>query len=354
MSRSCFKLTRRLRRILFIGSILVALIVFLPGTLIGSNEIAPMDATSNMQKSREMDLPLLRRKPTRIAIMIQVPATSLVPWAKVFGAMETRHDIDAFLLAFQRQPTAEEIATAFNASNEVLVEAWYEPSTTWTTGRNFLARAAYAREVARGAKYRYWVFMDEELLQCEGCRHHIPPGGWKLPEGDFEYGKINGTGMTACCMDFIVRAGLLAPYKFVALSRPYSHVHEDEGAVFDPSKNRIFRGVGCADGKFAGLHRDAVPVLLPYIAHFGECLFWGVYSLSHSILVTHTPAPPTLCLSDHGRFIFVDGEPASAVVRTRHGAIRCYHFSSCAPSFHPHVGLLLGNAFLAHPSITVA
>ena len=130
----------------------------------------------------------------RLALMLQLPATSLVPWAKVLGAMETRHEIDAFLLLFQREATSDEAAAAGASANGALAAAWHVPKTTWTTGRNELARAAYAREVTRGARYRYWIFMDEELLQCSGCRHHIPPGGWVLPEGEFTYGKINGTG----------------------------------------------------------------------------------------------------------------------------------------------------------------
>lgn len=67
-------------------------------------------------------------------------------------------------------------------------------------------------------------------------------------------------------MDYIVRS-MLGPYNFASFSRPYH-----EGTLVDalsPAADRLFQRSDCTDGKFAGIHRDAAPVLLPYISRFG-------------------------------------------------------------------------------------
>ena len=70
-------------------------------------------------------------------------------------------------------------------------------------------------------------------------------------------------------MDFIVRK-MLGPYNFAIFARPNSHIHEPSDGIVDPASDHMFRRADCTDGKFAGMHRDAVPVLLPYVADFGE------------------------------------------------------------------------------------
>jgi hypothetical protein len=193
-----------------------------------------------------------------IALLVMLPDTRLEMWAAILGAMQSNPHVEAFFLMWQNPMAPRALAAALNASRGALMSAWHAPSTTWTTGRNTLAQAAYAAEVARGARFRYWAFFDEETLSCLGC-----PDPKELPD------RADHPAAFACCLDFIVSRGLLAPYRYAV----YAMSINTNKRPVTPELERSFREWDCPDAKVAAMHRDAVPVLLPYSDHF-DSISW--------------------------------------------------------------------------------
>jgi hypothetical protein len=177
--------------------------------------------------------------------------------------MKANPYVEAFFLMWQEPPKPEALTSAVDASKGALMSAWHVPDTTWTMGRNILAQAAYAAEVARGARYRYWAFFDEETLWCRGC-----PDPRELPN------PADHIAAYACCIDFIVLGAALAPYGYAMYAQ---NINWNDVEV-TPEVERSFREWDCPDAKVAVMHRDAVPVLLPYSDHF-EKVNWHLSQL---------------------------------------------------------------------------
>ena len=203
----------------------------------------------------ELPSPATRRRvgPPPIAILVMLPSDPM-PWAKVLGALDTNSEVEAYFFMWQSAPTAETVAAANDTSRGVIKAVWHTPGTVWSTGRNALAKAAYAAEVARGAKYRYWVFFDEEIVICTGC-------------------NTSHVGEPACCMDYMIRDVLLGPYNFAMVG-----IHVGPTKVnpepFSDAQSRSFEMHDCPDAKLAAIHRDAAPVLLPYVPDLDQTIGW--------------------------------------------------------------------------------
>lgn len=191
-----------------------------------------------------------KRSSARIAFLLMLPDRLLHQWATILGAMDTKADIEAFFFMWQHPPSPDAVEYARNASRGVLNAAWHVPKTSWAAGRNALAQAAYTAEVERGARFRYWVFFDEEVLACKGC-----------PTVD-----VDAALSAACCLDYIVRGALLAPYGYAV----YAININWNDSPMSPELSRTFSEWDCPDAKLAAIHRDAAPVLLPYATHFDD------------------------------------------------------------------------------------
>ena len=208
-------------------------------------------------KASVVHIPPPTRRTARIAIMVMLPESLLFTWAETIGAMAVNEDVCAFFFMWQAPITDSNFSAAVVASRGALVRAWHVPNTTWTTGRNLLAQAAYAAEVARGVRFLYWVFADEEVQQCANCL--------KGASAD------TATATTAaCCLDFIVQDALLSPYGYAQYStRPHQ-----QGLPFLEAHKRSFLEETCCDAKFAAIHRDAAPILLPYASQYDAESWW--------------------------------------------------------------------------------
>lgn len=194
-----------------------------------------------------------------VAILVMAPA-DLMPWARAFGAMRSR--IDAFMFLWRDAPSAIALDEAYNISKGTLTAVIHEKNTSWSTGRNILARAAYAAEVNRGLQYQYWFFLDEELLWCKGC----------------ERAPSQVSSATACCLDYAVQDVLLGPYNFAMIGVHHMASMENP-EPFTESQARSFNINDCPDAKFAAIHRDAAPILLPYASDFDAVKGWWASQL---------------------------------------------------------------------------
>jgi hypothetical protein len=114
--------------------------------------------------------------------------------------------------------------------------------TTWTTGRNALAKAAYNREREMNRKYSFWTFADADIeLQCVGS-------------GDCfsEYDKF--------------LADLPVNVWATALIR-----HRD----WEATQGMAMVGVQAFDAAWNSIRREAVPILLPYRSDEDSNTWWS-------------------------------------------------------------------------------
>ena len=208
-----------------------------------------------------------RRATPRFALCVQGPAAWLLRWLDVVGAMQYRDDINLFFLSFEG--AIDWSAVNASKARSVLVSV-VEPDTptTWTAGRNALARGVYAAEVARGTSYSHWAFSDADMagVICRGC-----PG-----YGESTLNITTSVSSAACCLDFIVDLSSHAKsevnnYDFAVV---YVKLNEAEVATLslesDADIDRVFVLKDCGDANLNVIDREAATVLLPYIEDFDE------------------------------------------------------------------------------------
>ena len=233
-----------------------------PPTSTGSQTVPRLVPVPPVPKDRpQLHAETLVKRNAFVAILIMLPSDPM-SWGDVLGHMATRSHVDAFVLLWERPSSAQAVAKASALSRGALAAVWHEPGTMWSTGRNSLARAAYAAEVARGSQYRYWLFLDEELPGCRGC----DPDGTQ-PEA------TQAARIAACCLDYAVEDVLLGPYNW-ALVGVHSPPRKESPEPFSDAQARSFELQACPDAKFAAMHRAAAPVLLPYITEFDATAGW--------------------------------------------------------------------------------
>lgn len=99
--------------------------------------------------------------PSQVAISAQGRVDDLNRWMTLYERMQSRKDVALFLLSYDRPYKCP-----------AHIHCFYFPNSTWTTGRNALARKIYAREQQSDRKYKYWGFHDADTwdLACVACR----------------------------------------------------------------------------------------------------------------------------------------------------------------------------------------
>ena len=136
------------------------------------------------------------------------------------------------------------------------------PPSTWTVGRNALARAIFDAEAAAGEAFRFWLFADDDqvLMRCRNACPHVD-------------------GAAACCFDRIL-GNILGPFHFATYAVSYGgdHLADDQPGGEKAEPDRFLRR-DCPDAMFHAIHREAVPILLPYIADLDEHSWWSSQAL---------------------------------------------------------------------------
>jgi hypothetical protein len=126
-------------------------------------------------------------------------------------------------------------------------------SDSYTRGRNHLWRQVYAREVARGQRYAYWVVADGDTsrLRCGNCPAPAQPDA----------------ASAACCLNNLLGVAL-ASSEFGFSSVGASLGDEEASGMAGMPHPRTFVLRDCTDGMLHAMHRDAVPIFLPYHEEF--------------------------------------------------------------------------------------
>jgi hypothetical protein len=108
-----------------------------------------------------MDDLLQAYRSSKVAISVQGRVTDLHLWMLLYKQMYSKADVELFLLSYDQPYKCP-----------AHIYCYYFPNSTWTTGRNALARKIYEREQDTGRAYKYWGFHDADTwdLSCVACR----------------------------------------------------------------------------------------------------------------------------------------------------------------------------------------
>eukprot|EP00884_Botryococcus_braunii_P011378 jgi/Botrbrau1/20240/Bobra.31_1s0033.1 len=208
--------------------------------------------------------------PAKVAVSVQGKVDELQLWMMLYGAMSSRNNVGLYLLSYDKPYKCP-----------AHMHCFYFPNSTWTTGRNALAQKIYQTEQGTGHSYKYWCFHDADTwdLSCVACSG--------IPD------RLN---RSACCFDQYVTF-LLGPQNFAQVSPG----HTANGVVAAPTSPFELVRLDCIDAMKNALHREAVPVLLPYIASLDQVSWWISQALEF-----HTSVG---CLSGYTAVLGGYGEP---------------------------------------------
>ncbi len=181
----------------------------------------------------------------RVALAVQGECLDLPLWQTLLSRQHHLHQIQLFFLAYDKHPKECQLP-GFPSDPSALIHG---PNTTWTGGRNALAKAIYWAEQGQGLTFKYWLFADADMvhLECHYCRHL---------EGEFQ---------PACCYDQLVHF-LLGSGQFAVVA--VNAYQQDEGA------HGLFSRHECPDAMLNAFHRAAVPILLPYDGGLDSISWW--------------------------------------------------------------------------------
>lgn len=143
-------------------------------------------------------------------------------------------------------------------------------STTWTTGRNKLARLAYQTERLNLKNYTYWTFIDADItLQC------------LLKD------LTTVTSNNECFVKYdLVLKQLMHPVVFLI-----------DADKFPFQDNAFFVKIEAFDAACNSFHRNSIPVLLPYQSDLDHVSWWSSQAIFWYRVRCFTPLYATSPLS---------------------------------------------------------
>ena len=194
-----------------------------------------------------------------VAIATQGMCSGAESWLELLLQLHHYHNVNFFYLAYDEDP-----ATCLsNLPISGKVHLIYGPNSTWTTGRNMLAKAIYKTEEESGYFHKYWVLLDSDMkrLECHYCRHRP------------------GSMMPSCCFDNFLQF-LVGPQQFAMVAINIWEQSEPAHAQFHRHD--------CPDAALNAFHRAALPVILPYNSRLDNSSWWSsqevVFHLGHACL----------------------------------------------------------------------
>lgn len=199
----------------------------------------------------------------KIAIATEGRSTEIILWLELLHHMESKSHVNLFLLAYDA-PLESQLC-----SNHSRVICMFAPNSTWTSGRNILARTMSQFEKknqnhhGNERYFKYWLFGDQDMVILNNCgeaTHCKPP----------EY-PGNSIKLAACCYDIAVKTLLIHEIQYAAVNFVNYEIYRQNYSRVDYLG---FSHVDCSDGALNAFHRAAVPVILPYIEMLDDQSWW--------------------------------------------------------------------------------
>lgn len=171
-----------------------------------------------------------------LIILVQGPKETFRTWKeRVLGWSHV--DVTLVFGSFD-SPIDDNDCTASRKCRTIFI-----PGTTWTEGRNLLAKAAYQEELERQTKFLYWVFSDDDVvLNCVSL------------EDEHE---ATGSSCWEQYLDLLLNQQVRSPV--VAMRMSDAQARSAGGKI----PNR-FVLTDTYDALLNAFRREQVPILLPY------------------------------------------------------------------------------------------
>ena len=209
-----------------------------------------------------------------VALAVQGSARELASVLATYGNMTKRGHVSIFLLSFDeplKLHCQAAVASAQSGGGPPHAVCLYGPGTSWTTGRNALARAIFHAELARGKSFKAWIFADQDVatedsLSCDGG-----------------VGVTSCTGVGAVAWDAVVDAALL-PFSVAHLFTTGYFQKPPLKKVGMTTSSLVWLPYDCGDGMLVIFDRQAVPILFPYIVALDDQSWWSSQGIMHVIV----------------------------------------------------------------------
>ena len=199
---------------------------------------------------------------SKIALATEGRATEVAEWYRMLSIMENKNHAVLFLLSYDN-PIDPMIC-----NNETVI-CLHKPGSTWTSGRNELARSITQFQDKHRHHFKYWLMGDQDMAKLDNCgeaTHCQAP--------DYPARSIK---LAACCFDIAMKT-LLAP------EVQYAIVNFNiwgGGQIVDWLG---FSHMDCCDGSLNAFHHAAVPVVLPYIELIDKISWWEAQGLQFHVI----------------------------------------------------------------------
>jgi hypothetical protein len=215
-----------------------------------------------------------------IAFAVQGHADGLRNTMEMYAAMATRAHVTLFLLTWNEPiDCSAVVAASLSAGGPPHAVCVFAPWTSWTTGRNALARAIFHAELARGERYTKWLFADQDTTDG------IPPGGIACSQETSIPAHVGlGTGAAVCpgssgapAWDAVIRVLLLPlrhPFLYFISNVAMPYVDWEAPEHKCPECLTVWP-IDCADAMVNAFDRDAVAALLPYFFELDPESWWA-------------------------------------------------------------------------------
>lgn len=190
----------------------------------------------------------------RVAIAVQGSKQDMLGWLQVYDLMKSKDHARLFLLSYGSEPIVE-VSNALDGTDKdqrrrdvVFIHA---PNSTWTSGRNTLARHIFSYEQDYKVTFRYWLFADADMLNVT-C---------KSTPAEMQKNSVAET--SAFCLGRHIQYFLLSHLSYAQVFFLGALGSEFEFYRFD-----------CGDAQFHAIHRAAVPIFLPYVELLDGLSWW--------------------------------------------------------------------------------
>lgn len=184
-------------------------------------------------------------------------------WVNVLNLMQSKKNVVAFLLSYDKELRCED-----EVPNVVCL---FSQSTTWTSGRNLIARAMFEYERSTSSLFKYWLLADSDMANLHTCHKST-----KCPESF----AASTAEMSACCYDIAVKTLISKTVHHPVISFLQAKV---EKATLS-SHHLGFCHIDCSDAALTAFHRDAVSVTLPYVQLLDQRSWWESQGMLFHVL----------------------------------------------------------------------
>lgn len=175
-----------------------------------------------------------RKNETDILVMVMGQLKFLDKWYNILKSVDA--SISFVYASYDIQISQEQNATYLDDATFPF-KAKFIPGTTWTQGRNMLAKEAVRLEKKRGKKFSHWLFMDDDInVKCEDEMIRIVYGN------------------ESCWQNV---------FNFISSSKVPENI-STIGAIPELNPQPGLQAVSTADAYFAAFKREYVPYMLPY------------------------------------------------------------------------------------------